>query len=148
MIFLMTGLRLSLLILRLLVVPDGISLQHGIILRSRDRLRNRFRQVLPSFTRMWQCLIQVQEVLLQHLQRTDRGMFWLHGKMKHFSHYRNIRASMRLSFRPHLYCASQRLRRLTRSHRWMEQKGWQTPIFLSCTPMTHRGLRHRISTDL
>lgn len=34
-----------------------------------------------------------------------------------FLHYRNIRASMRLSFRPHLYCASQRLQRLTRSHR-------------------------------
>ena len=75
MIFLMMGLRLLPLILRLPEEPDGISLQHGIILRSRDRLRNRFRQVLPSFTRMWQCLIQVQEVLLQHLQRTDRGMF-------------------------------------------------------------------------
>ncbi len=69
------GLRLLPLILRLPEEPDGISLQHGIILRSRDRLMNRFRQVLPSFTRMWQCLIQVQEVLLQHLQRTDRGMF-------------------------------------------------------------------------
>lgn len=34
-----------------------------------------------------------------------------------FLHYRNIRASMRLSFRLHLYCASRRLRRLTRSHR-------------------------------
>ena len=143
----MTGLRWLHLILRLLVVPDGISLRHGIILRSRDRRRNRFRQVLPDFTRMWQCLIQVQEVLLPHLQRMDRGMSWLHGKMKHFLHYRNIRASMRLSFRPHLYCASQRLRRLTRSHRWMEQKGWQTPIFLSCTLMTHKGLKHRTSID-
>ena len=75
MTFLMTGLRLLPLILRLPEEPDGIFLQHGIILRSRDRLRNRFRQVLPSFTRMWQCLIQVQEALLQHLQRTDRGMF-------------------------------------------------------------------------
>ena len=71
----MMGLRLLPLILRLPEEPDGISLRHGIILRSRDRLMNRFRQVLPSFTRMWQCLIQVQEVLLQHLQRTDRGMF-------------------------------------------------------------------------
>jgi hypothetical protein len=71
---LLTGLRLSLLILRLLVVPDGISLRHGIILKSRDRLRNRFRQVLRDFIRMWQCLIQVQEVLLPHLQRMDRGM--------------------------------------------------------------------------
>lgn len=75
MIFLMMGLRLLPLILRLPEEPDGIFLQHGIILRSRDRLRNRFRQVLPSFTRMWQCLIQAQEVLLPHLQRTDRGMF-------------------------------------------------------------------------
>ena len=55
--------------------PDGISLQHGIILRSRDRLRNRFRLVLRDFTGMWQCLIQVQEALLQHLQRMDRVMF-------------------------------------------------------------------------
>lgn len=34
-----------------------------------------------------------------------------------FLHYRNIRASMKLSFLPHLYCASQRLQRLTRSRR-------------------------------
>ncbi len=69
------GLRLLPLILRLPEEPDGISLRHGIILRSRDRLRNRFRQVLPSFTRMWQCLIQEPEALLPHLQRMDRGMF-------------------------------------------------------------------------
>ena len=30
----------------------------------------------------------------------------------------------------------------------MELRNWQTPIFLSCTLMTHRGLRHRISSDL
>lgn len=75
MIFLMTGLRLLPLILRLPEEPDGIFLRHGIILRSRDRLMNRFRQVLQSFTRMWQCLIQEPEALLPHLQRMDRGMF-------------------------------------------------------------------------
>ena len=146
MIFLMMGLRLLPLILRLPEEPDGISSQHGIILRSRDRWgtgSGKCYQALQECGSAWfRC-----KRFFYHISENGQGDVLIAWENEAFFALQNIRASMKLSFLPHLYCASQRLRRLTRSRRWMARRSLLMPIYLSCTLMKHRDLKHRTSTD-